>query len=292
MFKSALLALDLSRAEAPLLGCMPALVSWGVERVVIVHVIRVGYAQGPQWRQDEQAAAHIETAAAPLRAAGLTVDVQVRAAGVPAEEILSAAREAGADLLVVGSRSHDLVHRLFLGSVARDLIHKARLPVLLQWVEPTAEGTAARCHAVCPETLRSVLLTTDHSRQAQAAERTAVALAGKAQRLDALTVLTPAAVDATPALPQMTRAALQTRLDELADPARRGQALVEVDAAPPAEVIARCAARLEVSLIVMGRHGQGTVGGALVHTLIGSTASALCATAGRPVLVVPMKNAL
>jgi nucleotide-binding universal stress UspA family protein len=121
MFRTALLALDLSPAEAPLLGCMPALRSWGVERVVVVHVIRVGYAQGPQWHEGEQAQARIEAAAAPLRAAGLAVEVRVRA-GVPADEILAAADEAGVDLIVIGSRSHNVAHRLFLGSVAREVI--------------------------------------------------------------------------------------------------------------------------------------------------------------------------
>jgi nucleotide-binding universal stress UspA family protein len=116
------------------------------------------------------------------------------------------------------------------------------------------------------------------------AERTAVALAQRAQRLDALTVLAPAAVDATPALPLMARAALQARLAEVADPARRGEALVDVDAAPPAGVIARRAAALDASLVVIGRHGQGW----LASALIGSTAAALCESAGRPVLVVPL----
>lgn len=286
MFRTALLALDLSPAQAPLLGCMPALRSWGVERVVVVHVIRVGYAQGPQWHEGEQATARIEAAAAPLRAAGLAVEVRVRAGGVPADEIVAAADESAADLVVLGSRSHNVVHRLFLGSVAREVIRKSRRPLLLEWVEPTAQGTAARCEAVCTDPLRRVLLATDHSRHAQAAERGAVALAACAQRLDALTVLAPTAVEATPALPLMVRAALQARLAEVGDPARRGEALVDVDTAPPASVIARRAAALDASMIVVGRHGQGW----LASTLIGSTASALCETAGRPVLVVPLRD--
>lgn len=134
MFRTARLALDLSPAEAPLLGCMPA-----------------------------------------LRASGPAVEVQVRATGVPADEILAAA-EAGADPVVSGSRSHDAVHRLFLGRVAREVIGKARQPVPLEWVEPTAAATAARCEAVCTNPLRRVGLVTDHSRHAQAAERAAVAL--------------------------------------------------------------------------------------------------------------------
>ncbi|MFP5397948.1 MAG: universal stress protein [Gammaproteobacteria bacterium] len=148
MFRTALLALDLSPAEGPLLGCMPALRSWGIERVVVAHVIRVGYAQGPQWREDERAVDRIEAGAAPLRAAGLAVEVQVRAAGVPADAILAAAAEAGADLVVIGSRSHDVAQRLILGSVAREVVRKARLPLLLEWVRPSNRDTSSSAEAI------------------------------------------------------------------------------------------------------------------------------------------------
>ncbi len=106
MFRTALLALDLSPAQAPLLGCMPALRSWGVERVVVVHVIRVGYAQGPQWHEGEQATARIEAAAAPLRATGLAVEVRVRAGGVPT----AAAGVCGADGARNGRTMRGRVH--------------------------------------------------------------------------------------------------------------------------------------------------------------------------------------
>ncbi|MBX3638036.1 MAG: universal stress protein [Rubrivivax sp.] len=284
MYRTALLALDLSPAEAPLLACMPALRRWGVERLVIVHVIRVGYMQGPLWQQHEQTAARLDADAAALRAAGLTVEVQVRSAGVPADEILAAAAETGAGLLVVGSRSHNLAQRLFLGSVARELIRKAARPLLLEWMEPTAEGTAARCEAVCSDPLRHVLLATDLSPQARAAEQAATTLAANAGRLDVLTVLPPAAVQAAPTLPPATASAQQALLAALPDEAVRGEALVEIVDGAPAAAIARRAQSLDASLIVVGRHGQGW----LASALIGSTASALCESAGRPVLVVPL----
>lgn len=148
MFRTAVLALDLSPAEEPLLDCIPALLRWGVQRLLIVHIVRVGYVQGPGYRQMEDTTEWLERRAAPLRAAGLQVEVSVRPAGVPADEILLAAAEAGADLLVAGSRSQNLVSRLFLGTVARDLVRKTALPLLLQWIEPDAESTAGRCSAV------------------------------------------------------------------------------------------------------------------------------------------------
>jgi nucleotide-binding universal stress UspA family protein len=48
-------------------------------------------------------------------------------AGDPVAALLAAARDA--DLLVVGTRGHDRVERMLLGSVAAGCLHHARCPV-------------------------------------------------------------------------------------------------------------------------------------------------------------------
>jgi nucleotide-binding universal stress UspA family protein len=282
VFKTAMLALDLSPAEEPLLDFVPELLHWGVERLVIVHLVRAGYVQGPDDRQLEDATTWLEWRAIPLRAAGLQVEVSVRKAGVSADEILAAAAEAGVDLLVAGSRSQNLVSRLFLGSIARDLVRKTPLPLLLQWIEPDDQSTG--CSAVYTETLHHVLLATDLSRHASAAEQAAVALAGHASRIDCLTVLTRRAMDATPALTLMTRAALDALVRQIEANGGHGEALVlEGD---PFSVIERVAEERWCSLIIIGKHGQNW----MQSMLIGSTASRLCESAGRPVLLVPLPD--
>jgi nucleotide-binding universal stress UspA family protein len=52
----------------------------------------------------------------------------------------------------------------------------------------------------------------------------------------------------------------------------------------PAPGIARIAGEKAVGLIIVGKHGQGW----LDSLLIGSTAAAVCETARRPVLMVPL----
>jgi nucleotide-binding universal stress UspA family protein len=49
----------------------------------------------------------------------------------PAHEIADLAREADADLIVVGSRGHGLIAGLLLGSVTQRLLHVAPCPVLV-----------------------------------------------------------------------------------------------------------------------------------------------------------------
>ena len=286
MMKKALLALDLSPAEAPLLGCMSELLKWGVRQLVVVHVVRIGYGQGPGYRQLEDTTTWLEQQMAPLRSAGLEVAVQVRQAGVPADEILIAASEVSADLVVVGSRSHNLAHRLFLGSVARDLIQKTRLPLLLQWIEADPQQAETHCHMVCSDTLRRVVLATDLSRHASAAEAMAIALSGQAQQMDCLHVISSQAIAETPALPIMSRAALDALLGRMQQKGGQGQAMVVETQDAPADAIARTAEAHNHSMIVVGKHGRHWV----KSVLIGSTASRLCEMAGRPVLLVPLAD--
>ena len=282
MNKTAVLALDLSPAAEPLLECAPELRRWGVGRLLIIHVVRMGYGQEPGDRALQEITEWLEGRANRLRGADLRVEVKVRAAGSPDDGILAVSNEANADLIFLGSRGHNLASRLFLGSVARDMVRKTPVPLLLEWLEPTGHGAATGCAAVCVDTLRHVLLATDLSKHAGAAERAAVELAAQAQRVDCLAVLTPEAIDAVPALPLMARAALDALVARIDALGGHGEALVLVG--DPHDVIARVAHERDCSLIVCGKHGQHWV----QSMVIGSTALRLCEMAGRPVLLVPL----
>jgi nucleotide-binding universal stress UspA family protein len=50
--------------------------------------------------------------------------------GHPAEEILAVAKEEGADMIIIGSRSRKATH-LFMGSVSREVANSSEIPVLL-----------------------------------------------------------------------------------------------------------------------------------------------------------------
>jgi nucleotide-binding universal stress UspA family protein len=282
MFGTALVALDLSPADRPILDCLPGLRRWGVDRIVLCHVITLGYGQGASLGKEDEFVAWLERCAAPLRAEGLEVTIALRASGTPAAELLAAARENGADLLLVGSRARSMARSLFLGSIAREVIRQATLPVLLQWLEPVADAPAARCEAVCRDSLAHVLLATDLSKHASRAEAAAIALAGRAGRTDCLTVLTDAAREATPALPIMARAALEALLERIRAAGGQGEALVAEGEA--AARIAEIAAARGCTLIIVGKQGRGW----MRSKLFGGTAARLCETARRPVLMVPL----
>ncbi len=64
-------------------------------------------------------------------AGGIEMAGQLRWAEDPAEEILRAARENGADLLVLGTHGRGAISRALIGSVASGVARRARCPVLL-----------------------------------------------------------------------------------------------------------------------------------------------------------------
>ena len=281
MYPTALVALDLSPAEGPMLDCLADLRDLGVRHVILTHVIRLGYAQGAGFGHEEDYRDWLERHAAPLRAAGMEVGIDIRNAGQPAGDILTAAAEHGADLIVIGSRGQSMLRGLFLGSTAREVIRRADRPVRLEWINATAEGTAAA--RTCTGRLERLMLATDFSPAAAPAEAAAVALAS-GRRVDLVHVVTEADRTRLPRWPAMARGGLDAIAAEVAAPG--GRAEVHLLAGTPSDEIAKAAEGCDAQLIVVGKHGQGR----LQSALIGSTAAALCEIARRPVLMIPPQD--
>jgi nucleotide-binding universal stress UspA family protein len=88
--------------------------------------------EGTEYQEalDKKAQAVLNYYKKELEGRGLTGIKTVIRKGHPAEEILSAADEEGVDLIMIGSRGARTSH-LFMGSVSREVVNTARLPVLV-----------------------------------------------------------------------------------------------------------------------------------------------------------------
>lgn len=73
---------------------------------------------------------YLEDRAAGLRAKGLDVDVAVRFGEAP-EEILAAAKELKADLIMMATHGHSALAQVIFGSVATRVVAAGLMPVLL-----------------------------------------------------------------------------------------------------------------------------------------------------------------
>jgi nucleotide-binding universal stress UspA family protein len=80
--------------------------------------------------QQREAQHHLDVAAGQLSGSGKRVVTEIRGADV-AEGLLTAAREEGTDLLVIGSHTHSRMERFFLGSVSETVAHHAPCSVLV-----------------------------------------------------------------------------------------------------------------------------------------------------------------
>jgi nucleotide-binding universal stress UspA family protein len=79
---------------------------------------------------DNKAQALLDHYKKSLEEKGLTGIKTVIRTGHPAEEILNAAKEENAEMIVIGSRGKRTSH-LFMGSVSREVVDRSEVPVLL-----------------------------------------------------------------------------------------------------------------------------------------------------------------
>jgi nucleotide-binding universal stress UspA family protein len=136
MFKVIVWATDGSPSAEHALPLAAGLARSSGARLVIVHVeeLHVGRAGAYHVHADEtDLLTGVEGHLAKLRGEGLNVDLELHKTGLggAAHIIADVAREAGADLIVTGTRGHTSVVGLILGSVTHRLLHIAHCPVLV-----------------------------------------------------------------------------------------------------------------------------------------------------------------
>ena len=136
MFKTTVWATDGSEAADRALPYAKALAEGDGRTLLIVHsneLIVGGRAGGYSMLADEdEVVKRIEGQSEQARQEGLnaTLKVVTGAGAGAAHMIADVAREAGADVIVVGTRGHAPVPGLLLGSVTQRLLHVAPCPVL------------------------------------------------------------------------------------------------------------------------------------------------------------------
>jgi nucleotide-binding universal stress UspA family protein len=136
MFKKIVWATDGSEHSDRALEYVKQLTHDDGAAVLVVHVVEKivsGRAAGMSLRTDERdVEAKLNRQAQELGEAGLeaTVHIAPDVTGQPAHQIAEIAHEAGADLIVVGTRGHSAIGGLLLGSVTQRLLHVASCPIL------------------------------------------------------------------------------------------------------------------------------------------------------------------
>ena len=206
------------------------------------------------------------------------VETPLRSApGDPAEVIVEAASSEDAELVAVGSVGHGALVSALLGSVSMAVAARAPCPVV---VVPR--------DARLPERVDTIVCGVDASDEAAAIRGVAQRLCDRlGARLELVHAPPPPEVPGASAVPggvervaEADREDARRHLESLAGAEAEEQ---RVASGPPAALIVEAARAAGADLIVVGSHGRGPVGAALLGSVSGDVArSAPC-----PVVVVP-----
>lgn len=148
MFKTIMWATDGTPNADRALPYAKALAQQDRAKLIVAHVVEryaSHKASGLAVHADEeQVEEKLKKLAAQLSDEGLDTDVKIisHLGPQPAHEIADLARDAGADLILVGCRGHGAVAGLMLGSVTQRLLHVAPCPVLVIPPEAPPEPAA------------------------------------------------------------------------------------------------------------------------------------------------------
>jgi nucleotide-binding universal stress UspA family protein len=283
MFKRALVSMDLSPATEALVASLPGLRDYGVEEIVLVHVAKpVTYPVSQAIADVDLVRQRLGRLQAALEAKGFQVVVDVPI-GAAAAEIAREAEERAVDLIVVGSRSHARIRDAFVGSVAWEVVRRARVPVLLKRIEASRqdpEGALEIRGSGLPDT---VIHPTDFSEVADRAFPWVLGLARAGVRNFTLLHVHAVGNDEARAEGRVRLETLSRQLTE----AGATHVEVEVRGGTAAEEILNVGGRDTDSLVVMGTQGRGF----LPEIVLGSQSRQVVRQAAAPVLLVPAAGA-
>jgi len=148
MYSRILVTLENSSADETILFHIRKLVNFCKASVVFIHVAdgwSARYGEALEMRESEEMRedrAYLERRRADFVALGIQTDA-VLAGGNPAKEIVAAAEREQADLIAMATHGHGFVNDLIRGSVANEVRHLTRIPVLMVRAERTS-GPADR----------------------------------------------------------------------------------------------------------------------------------------------------
>ncbi len=287
MFKTIVLATDLSPAWDELIACAGEFKALGCSRVILTHVISVKFMVGMEGLLQSAARPKLEAQQQQLAAQGLEVAVEMPM-GLPAYSLNDIASRYGADLIVVGSHGQSLWREGVLGCFTCAVLHNIQYPVLLLNVRLKTPGKPGSCQLSRREVFRHVLFPTDFSeisrRALEFVERLVAKGIGQLTMLNALDV--PGHEAYAPGYQEWAETAARRMLENWRQ--RLQQAGVRevgarLDPGHPIPAILEVLKTQDISLIVMGTQGKGFI----QEIFLGSVAHNISRLAPCPVLLIP-----
>jgi len=289
MFKSVIVATDLSQDSLAVVRNMGKLKCFGLERCLLLQTLIEG-------AEDSAAASNITTIKMVLQAkqkilADQGIDSETRIVrGLNAKEIEKISDEEKYPLIVVGAKTRNLVSEALLGEMAYSIIHTCRKPVLLVRLEDVREEGLLIPRPYRNTYEQHILFPTDFSETADRAFEVLKSMVSS--RVKKITLMH--VQDLTRLSPYLTNQLTQfneideDRLKKLKENLLE-TADIEIDTlityGNPSRDILKAVKDREVQLVVMGSQGRGYVR----DFFIGSVGHNIARQAEASVLLIPAK---
>lgn len=144
--KNILIALDQSEDNERLIGFGLSLATQFKSKIWLVHIETpepefVGYEVGPQYVKDfrtrelKQEHQYLVELAERIEDRGIKTE-GLLIEGQPAEMIIEEAEKLKADLIVLGSHRHSVLHNFFVGDTTESVLKKSKTPLLIVPIMP------------------------------------------------------------------------------------------------------------------------------------------------------------
>jgi nucleotide-binding universal stress UspA family protein len=146
MYKRILVPLEHTAFDAAIVDHVRQLATFCGASLVLIHVAdgfaarnvnQLNLRESEEMRWDRE---YLEQTCETLEAAGLQAECLL-AGGNPSKEIAEAAAREGCDLIAMSTHGHRFIKDMLFGSVANEVRHISRVPVLLVRGQPRAGAT-------------------------------------------------------------------------------------------------------------------------------------------------------
>lgn len=289
MFKTIVLATDLSPASNALVGCVIGLKALGVKKVFLTYALGIRHLDDLKYLIASKVEPFLIEQKKKLEAQGLDAVIEL-APGIPSEEIHRVAEQKDASLIVMGSHGESMAdHVLFkLGGTASEVLHSFTRPLLLVKTRIVKNAGETCVEVSCSDFLKNILYCSDFSDTAQRAfDHVENMVENGCQAVTIMHVQDKSKIDKHLAhkLDEFNKIDAG-RIDLLRERlAKKGATHIEMKipyGIPTAEILNEVATG-NYSLIVMGSQGKGYIR----EIFIGSVSHNIARNAGVSLLLIP-----
>lgn len=281
VIKKILLATDFSPSSLQLTECISEFKIFGLEEVVLLHVIDVHSPGGSSVSLQTQDQTMLEISKSRLEEMGFRVKTILRI-GLPAQEIVNIAQQEMVTLIAITSHGGGFIKQIFLGSTTTDVIRLSDIPVL---VEKFKDMDMETCQIICQNKFQKILVPLDFSAYTY---KLIAQLKSAAPLLNEVILFSAVERARNEKEWLELRSEKEQRLREIAKELKYLglETKVRVAQGSASRNIVEIAEQEDVGLIFMGTRGEGNI----KNLILGSTAHAVARRSNRSLLLMPPQS--